>query len=180
MTPSGARCPATEEPRGRWTTCWTSLATKATGALASRKRVVAIAGSALGEVDLLAAERPEVEQHDLAAEVGELDLLTTGVEPAASDQLRGADTGTAFRSRHAGSQQQVGRFLFLVPRCGRRAGPPLGGVVSQPGLAWRSALGERYLRPCARLASEDDEGIRDRVHGGQAHRGRPAEGPARP
>src|SRR5215469_10099113 len=37
-----------------------------------------------------AAERPEVEQHDLAAQVGERQIPTTGVEPAAALELRSA------------------------------------------------------------------------------------------
>ena len=42
-----------------------------------------------------AAEGPEVEDDDLAAQVREGDVDAPGVEPAASDELGGADAGQA-------------------------------------------------------------------------------------
>ena len=59
-----------------------------------------------------AAGGPEVQQHDLAAQLGQPDLLTTGVEPHVARQFGGAHAGLPSLSRHIFVQRAVSFRLF--------------------------------------------------------------------
>jgi len=65
-----------------------------------------------------AAEGPEVEQDDLATQVGQRELAATGVQPAAAAQLGGADPRSSAFARwgHAGSQHD--EAAASSPGCG--------------------------------------------------------------
>jgi hypothetical protein len=64
-----------------------------------------------------AAERPEVEDHDLAAELREGHVAAAGVEPAAAGELRGADSGKAGGAlRHGPSEPDAETVRGTRPR----------------------------------------------------------------
>ena len=58
-----------------------------------------------------AAERPEVEQHDATAQLGEGQVVTAGVEPAAAAQLGAPEPRTSVRTvgkAPVGQDREVG------------------------------------------------------------------------
>lgn len=71
------------------------------------------------EASLLAAEGPEVQEEDLAAEVTEVQVLATGVEPTATDQLGSTRQATGLCCGHVRSEQRPGCGLFPGPPCER-------------------------------------------------------------
>src|SRR3546814_1768359 len=61
-----------------------------------------------------AAERPEVEDDDLAAQVRERDVLPAGVEPPAAHELGGAHTRGARSEEHTSELQSLMRISYAV------------------------------------------------------------------
>ena len=98
-----------------------------------------------------AAEGPEIENDDFAAQILEGDLLTSGVQPASADQLGGPHTCAALDSLShtfpqrvivfscsAGSLQQTSGCSLPArrPRCGQPHGP---GACSLGCRLWTTA-----------------------------------------
>jgi hypothetical protein len=63
-----------------------------------------------------AAERPEIQQHDLAAQVLQAHLLAACIQPATANQLRRPDPSLPLDRRgHIRSQHEPLVSLFLLP-----------------------------------------------------------------
>src|SRR5699024_4419226 len=116
-----------------------------------------------------AAERPEVQQHDLAAQVLEGEVLAAGVDPAAAGQLRCAQADAV-----AGRAGGCG----CCGRCGDVGSLDLGGGVLLSGHAGDSPI---WARPCGAHASHGGTSAMPLVFPGcSCARGREPVGPSPP